>query len=108
MTVAATTHKQNDKYQPCAVTATVVCIVVKQVVKHKRLPPKKNRFFCKNLFVLHYGKMQKSVTMPVLFVKFQKLFTLHFMCAIIKKACMACQQDYLHERHPFGSYWRKI
>ena len=108
MTIATATYKQNDEYQPCAVTTTIVCIVVKQVVKHKQLPPKKNRFFYKNLFVLHYGKWLKSVTVSALFVKFQKLFTFHFMCVIIKKACMACQQDYLHERHRFGSYWRKI
>ena len=62
MTVAAATYKQNNKYQPCAVTTTVASVVVKQVVKHKRLPPMINRFFFKNLFVLHYGKRQKSVT----------------------------------------------
>jgi len=54
------------------------------------------------------AKDKKVLQIVATCVKFQKLFTFHFMYGIIKKACMACQQDYLHERHRFGSYWRKI
>ena len=93
VSAAAAANKQNYKYNPGTIAATV--IVVKQTVKHKVVTSSEIIFFPSGKMWLQFTVWQKAEKcyLPSAAQILSCLFTKNIMCDIMHTARMACQRD---------------